>query len=289
MKLHHLNPRSEHPRKVVVVGAGGFIGRSITQALINDGVNTAPISRNDIDFLNKTAKDKFKSVVSNADALVIALAEAPCKTSSVLVRNIQMLDPIVNVISEMSDLHIVYISSDAVYADSMLKLDEDSCCSPTSIHGIMHLTREVMLESVANSRLAIVRPTMVFGEKDPHNSYGPNRFKRNAEKGETITLFGEGEELRDHIWINDVTTIISRILCKKSIGVINAVTGEVTSFRDIASLIVASLRSSSRIEPSVRVAPIPHNGYRAFDNTLLCQAFPEIRLTPLSSIYNKIH
>lgn len=287
MKLHHLNSRSVHPRKVVVVGASGFIGGSITRALLNDGVNTVPISRNDIDFLDKAAYEKFKSVVNDADALVIALAKAPCKTSSVLVQNIQMLDPIANMISEMRNLHIVYISSDAVYADSMLKLDEGSCCAPTSIHGIMHLTREVMLRSVGNSRLAIVRPTMVFGDEDPHNSYGPNRFKRNAEKGETITLFGEGEELRDHIWINDVTTIISQILCNKSVGVINAATGEVTSFRDIASLIVASLRSSSRIEPSVRVTPIPHNGYRAFNNTLLCQAFPEIRLTPLSSVYNK--
>ena len=286
MKLRHLNPHPTKPKKVVVVGAGGFIGRCVSQALMSDEVDMVPISRREIDFLDKTAANKFMHVVQDADALVIALAEAPCKDSSVLVRNIQMLDPIVNVISEMSNLHVVYISSDAVYADSSSKLHEDSCCSPTTIHGIMHLTREVMLGLVVNSPLTIVRPTMVYGDDDRHNSYGPNRFKRNAENNETIRLFGEGEELRDHISINDVTTIITRILYKKSVGTVNAVTGKVFSFRDIASMIVTSLGSSSSINFSGRTAPMPHNGYRAFDNSLLKDSFPEINLSTLEDIYS---
>lgn len=288
MKLHHLNSHPVHPTKVVVVGAGGFIGGSIANALRQDGVTTVAVSRNDIDFLDTRAVDKFRLVVNDAEALVIALAEAPCKTSSSLIRNIQMIEPILDVVQEMNDLHVVYISSDAVYADSEIELDEDSCCEPTSIHGIMHLAREIMLQSVIRTRLAIVRPTLVFGDEDPHNGYGPNRFKRNAEKGEPITLFGAGEELRDHIWIHDVSAIIRQVLYRKSIGVINAVTGEVMSFRDIASLIVASLRSTSRLEFSMRTTPIPHNGYRAFDNKLLCQAFPDITLTSLKKVYKTV-
>jgi len=286
MKLHHLNPQPVRPKKVVVVGAGGFIGGSVARDLMNDGVNTVPISRREIDFLDNSAAVKFQSVVQGADALVVALAEAPCKDSSVLVRNIQMLDPIASVIGEMANLHVVYISSDAVYADSSSVLHEDSCCTPTTIHGVMHLAREIMLGLAVKSPLAIVRPTMVFGDDDSHNGYGPNRFKREAVNNETIRLFGEGEELRDHVWVNDVTAIIAGILYKRSAGVVNAVTGEVNSFREIASMIVNNLHSASTIEASERTVPMPHNGYRAFDNSLLREAFPEITLTTLSDVYS---
>jgi nucleoside-diphosphate-sugar epimerase len=36
---------------------------------------------------------------------------------------------------------------------------------------------------------------------DPHNGYGPNRFRRLAAGGEEIVLFGEGEERRDHVQV----------------------------------------------------------------------------------------
>jgi len=286
MRLHHLNPRPVRPKKVVVVGAGGFIGGSVARALMDDGVNTVPVSRREIDFLDNSAALKFQSVVKGADALVVALAEAPCKDSSVLVRNIQMLDPIVHALGDMDNLHVVYVSSDAVYADSSSVLREDSCCAPTTIHGVMHLAREIVLGQAVNSPLAIVRPTLVFGDDDPHNGYGPNRFKRQAESNEIIRLFGAGEELRDHIWVNDVTAIITGILYKKSVGVVNAVTGEVNSFREIASMIVDNLNSASIIEASERTEPMPHNGYRAFDNSLLREEFPEITVTTLRDTYS---
>ena len=50
---------------------------------------------------------------------------------------------------------------------------------------------------------SILRPTLIYGEGDPHNGYGPNKFMRLAKKNEDILLFGKGEELRDHININE--------------------------------------------------------------------------------------
>ena len=41
---------------------------------------------------------------------------------------------------------------------------------------------------------ANLRPTLIYGTDDPHNSYGPNN-NRLATKNEDIILYGEGEEL----------------------------------------------------------------------------------------------
>ena len=101
----------------------------------------------------------------------------------------------------------------------------------------MHLTREVMLKNeLPNLPQVFVRPTLIYGPSDPHNGYGPNRFMRLADQGEEIVLFGEGEELRDHIFIEDVAEIVRRCVVHGAMGVVNAVTGIVTSFRGIADM-----------------------------------------------------
>ena len=74
------------------------------------------------------------------------------------------------------------------------------------------------LASEVKAPLAILRPTLIYGEKDPHNGYGPNQFRRKANKGEAITLFGEGEERRDHVAIDDVRGMRQRLVGVKKSG-----------------------------------------------------------------------
>jgi nucleoside-diphosphate-sugar epimerase len=147
----------------------------------------------------------------------------------------------------------------------------------------MHLTREVMLKNeLANVPQVFVRPTLIFGPGDPHNGYGPNRFMRLAEQGEEIVLFGEGEELRDHIFIEDVAEIVNRCVVRRATGVVNAVTGIVTAFKTIADMAAARVTPRIRVRGSPRRGPIPHGGYRAFDCSELRQAFPDFNPITLS-------
>ena len=43
---------------------------------------------------------------------------------------------------------------------------------------------------------SFVRPTLVYGENDPHNGYGPNQFIRNAQNSKNIVFYLVGEERR---------------------------------------------------------------------------------------------
>ena len=65
--------------------------------------------------------------------------------------------------------HTVYISSDAVYADPMYRLSENSPLGAQNSHGMMHAMREVMLKDATNQicPLAILRPTLIYGDEDP--------------------------------------------------------------------------------------------------------------------------
>jgi nucleoside-diphosphate-sugar epimerase len=129
--------------------------------------------------------------------------------------------------------------------------------------------------------LAILRPSLLFGAADPHNGYGPNRFRRLAAAGEDIVLFGEGEERRDHVFIDDVAELAVRVLYRRSTGVLNVATGEVHSFRTIAEKVVALSGRRSTIRSAPRSGPMPHNGYRPFDIAACRAAFPDFKFTSL--------
>ena len=87
-----------------------------------------------------------------------------------------------------------------------------------TMDGTMHLARELMLKATVKAPLVVVRSTLINGEGDPHSGYGPNRFRRLAAAGQEIVLFGEGEERRDHVLIDDVAEIVCRVIERRSRG-----------------------------------------------------------------------
>lgn len=271
--LEHLNSAPRKPARVVVIGAAGFVGGAVAARLEKDGVSVVRAGRKEVDLVAPDAADKLLKIIKPGDAVVAAAAKAPVKDSAMLVENMIMARAIVRACGSAS--HVVNISSDAVYADSDQPLTEASCAEPGSLHGAMHLAREVMFRAEVKAPLAVLRPTLIYGAADPHNGYGPNRFRRLAAEGKEIVLFGEGEERRDHVWIGDVAELVVRVLYRKSKGVLNVATGTVHSFREIAE------RFSKNIKTTTRSGPMPHNGYRPFDPAGTKKAFPDFRYTPL--------
>jgi UDP-glucose 4-epimerase len=274
------------PARVVVLGAQGFVGQAAMRKLDAAGVPLLGLGRRDLDLLDPGAAQALAARLRPDDAVVVVSARAPVKNNAMLIENIRMMSAVCDAIASVPPAHVIYISSDAVYADSNGPLTEASCAQPASLHGAMHLTRELMLAHAFAGPLCLLRPTLLHGPGDPHNGYGPNRFRRLAEAGEPIVLFGNGEERRDHVYIDDVGEIIARVVQRRSTGVLNVATGTVHSFRDVAdAILAAAARIADRppiIQTTPRVGPMPHGGYRAFDATATYAAFPGFEYTPLA-------
>ncbi len=282
--LHHHNSSPVPPARTVVLGSGGFIGGAILRKLEASGRDVVGLERKDLDLLADDAADRLAALLQEEDALVIVSARAPCKTPDMMLENIGMMAAVCEAIAKRPVAHLIYVSSDAVYADGPLPLTEASPAAPTSLHGAMHLAREQMLLSIAGSiPLAILRPTLVYGAGDPHNGYGPNRFRRQANHGETIVLFGEGEERRDHVDVDDIAEIVTLVLDHRSAGVLNIATGTVASFHALAEKAVALAAKPVAIKGSPRNGLMPHNGYRPFDPAATLAAFPGFRYTAIDA------
>src|SRR3954469_26015403 len=234
--LEHLNSSARVPRRVVIVGAQGFVGRASAQLLASQGMPVLPLGRAEADLLAAGTASRLSRELRPDDAVVMISARAPCKDAAMLVDNVRMMECACQALAPASVSHVIYISSDAVYRDSRTPLTEESCAEPNSLHGALHVAREVMLKSALTAPLAILRPTLLYGAADPHNGYGPNRFRRLAAAGQEIVLFGEGEERRDHVAVGDVAEIAVRVLKHGSRGALNVASGEVHSFRNVADM-----------------------------------------------------
>jgi len=280
--LVHLNSSPVKPKRVVVIGARGFVGAAIADRLDSDGIDTVRLTRHEVDLLAPDGSDRLAAELRDGDSVVAAAAIAPCKTPEMLSKNIVLASALVRAFTRASLNHVVNIGSDAVFGDEPLPLVEASPRAPASYHGVMHLAREVIFATEVKAPLVTLRPTLIYGASDPHNGYGPNLFRRQANRGEPVALFGEGEERRDHVAVEDVAELTVRVLKRRSTGSLNVATGAVTSFRQVAEISVQLVGKHVPINSKPRRGPMPHNGYRPFDPAATFAAFPDFKYISLA-------
>ena len=281
MLSHAQNP-PRAPRRVVVLGASGFVGANLVSQLASSATPTLAVSSRDIDLSTPGAGEKLAARLEPDDALVFVSALTPDKGRDIatMMKNLAMAEQVCAALATRPCAHVVYVSSDAVYADDADRVTESSCASPSTYHGLMHLVRERMLSTTlaaTKTPLAILRPSLLYGRGDTHNGYGPNRFLRTAREARSIALFGNGEEQRDHVFIDDVSRVIERVIRSRSSGVLNVATGRSRTFGDVAN-IVAQVVPGAAIESKPRAGAVTH---RSFETQAVGAAFPDFAFTSL--------
>lgn len=261
--------------RTVILGGRGFLGSALAKRL----PDVLPLGSAEIDLIQPAAVEKLSSLVRDGDALVFASALTPDKgkDACTAMKNLAMGEHVAAVADKFS--YVVYVSSDAVYADDVNPVRETSCASPTTLYGLMHLMRERMiLVAAGKTPVMIVRPCAMYGTGDTHNSYGPNRFMRTAAKDRFIQLFGQGEEQRDHLHVNDCARLIELCLQERRTGILNAATGKAVSFMEVAQ-VVAGIVGGVEVKGQPRSGPVTH---RHFDITEVIKTFPSFRFVPLA-------
>jgi UDP-glucose 4-epimerase len=278
--LIHGHPTPTAPQRVVLFGAAGFLASRLARLLAQAGMSVRAIGSRDIDLTDPGAADRLTAELRDGDTVVFLAALTPDrgKGIDILMANLRMGEQVSAALVRVRPSHVVYVSSDAVYRESAELVDERSAADATSLYGAMHALRERMLmHALPAVPLAVLRPTLVFGPGDTHNSYGPNRFMRAAALARRIKLFGHGEEQRDHVYVADVVRLRQACIERRSSGVLNLVTGHSISFGDLARH-VAAIAGDVEIEYQARAAgPILH---RHYDPTMLQRAFPDFSFTP---------
>lgn len=286
--LAHHNARPEKPARVVVLGAGGVLGKALLARLKADGITALGVGSADIDLQGADAANKLQRLLTVDDAVVFLSALTPDKGRDIatLMKNLRMAEAVAAAMAAVKCRQLVYMSSDAVYQFGNGTVDETTPADPLDLYGVMHKAREVMMMSaVPANALAVLRCTLVCAADDTHNSYGPNRFRRQAAKDGKIVLGGEGKETRDHVFADDVAELVRLVLVYRSAGLLNAVSGRSYSFGEVAHIVAASF------DPPVEVSFSGGGGaltHRHYDATALHQAFPYFHFQPLEAVVAEV-
>src|SRR5690242_4972710 len=250
----HQNPEPRKPDRVVLLGARGFIGAAIHGKLGTHGIANVALTSADLNLLDASAAEELAAMLAPSDSVVMLVALTPDKGRDIatMMKNLAMMQNVCAAISKIGCSHLVYFSSDAVYSAADSRVTEETPASPQDLYGAMHYTREIMAHSLVRIPVLVLRPTLIYGVGDTHNSYGPNRFRRAARKDGKITLFGGGEETRDHIHVDDVAEITLRCLLCRSTGTLNVATGTSHSFYETAEVVTRQFENTIEIVKTQR-------------------------------------
>jgi nucleoside-diphosphate-sugar epimerase len=61
--LEHLNSADKDPSRVVVIGAGGFVGGAIARRVEAAGIGLLPLGRRECDLLNGDAAERLAAAL----------------------------------------------------------------------------------------------------------------------------------------------------------------------------------------------------------------------------------
>lgn len=306
--LTHLQPSAAAPARVVILGARGFLSLHLQALLKAQGTTVVAVSSRDIDLTGPDSASRLAALFRPDDAVVMMSTLTPEKGRdfTTLMSNLRMAENVCRSLEQARCAHFVYLSSDAVYDAHQIPLDEDSTREPVDLYGLMHTAREMMLGSMlerTQTPYCILRPTNVYGPGDTHNNYGPNRFVRSALKEGRIVLFGQGEERRSQVFVDDAVRLIERVLAHRSRGTLNIATRPAVSFGDVAKIVIGLCPRPVRVESAARTQPVIHRPYkptqiarfiynlgrpigpivhRTFVISAITDAFPDFTFTPMA-------
>jgi UDP-glucose 4-epimerase len=162
----------------------------------------------------------------------------------------------------------LYVSSGGVvYGEpELLPVKETAAKQPLSPYGVSKLTGEYYLHfyrQIHGLESVSLRYSNVFGPRqDPHGEAGVVAiFGRSVLEGSPLTLFGDGEQTRDYVYVGDVAqaNLLASEIDLEDSGTIDDVafnvgTGVETSVNELAA---AMMRVAARQVPIARAEARP--------------------------------
>ena len=166
---------------------------------------------------------------------------------------------------------VVFASSAAVYGDvATMPVAENIPLQPMSPYGIDKLASEYALDCYASQHgvpTTALRFFNVYGPRqDPTSPYSGviSIFADRAKASRTLTIFGDGKQTRDFVFVGDVVRAIAAALGDGNSRLIaNVGTGHAITVNELASTVVDLCGGGSTIEHApARSGEIPESRAR---------------------------
>jgi len=244
--------------RVVVLGGAGFIGSHCVDELVS---NTADVLV--IDNLSTGLKSSINSsacfsmldvcepelrtavfdwgrpdaaVVLAAQTSVIRSCTEPLEDART---NILGLISVVEMCFRLGVPYILFSSSAAVYGEQeRLPIGEMRVTNPRSPYAVSKFAGELYLKTLAQAAgvtTCIMRFSNVFGPRQRSDGEAGvvSIFADHFARSQRVTIYGDGSQTRDFIYVGDVVAAVVRAIEKRVGGLFNISTNTSTSVLDL--------------------------------------------------------
>jgi len=259
--------------KVLITGGAGFIGSHVAehfqgkaQVRVLDNLRTG-YRRNldglDVEFIEGSILDReaVRRAVDGVDyifhlAALISVPESMSKPQECVDLNVTGLLNVLTAAAEARVTKLVLASSAAIYGNNpTVPKVETMFPEPLSPYAVTKLDGEYycdLFTRTTSLETACLRFFNVFGPRqDPNSAYAAAVpiFIRKALDGAPLTVFGDGEQTRDFIYVKDIVAAnVFAATTPGVTGVFNVGYGASTTINHIAREIIAAAGSSSVID-----------------------------------------
>ena len=258
-------------RKVLVTGGAGFIGSHIVEELqgkaeivVLDSLRSGyrhNLDGFDVEFIEGDIRDRaaVKRAMRGVDhvfhlAALVSVPESMEKIRECIEINAQGF---INVLEEAQAAGVeklCFSTSAAIYGDNpKVPKVETMFPEPKSPYAVTKLDGEYYGNLFTRERglpCACLRYFNVFGPRqDPKGAYAAAVpiFITRALAGEDVTIYGDGEQTRDFVFVKDVVAANLYFAQSDATGVYNIARGGRITINDLAETIVRLTGSKSKI------------------------------------------
>lgn len=270
---------------IIVTGGAGFIGSNIVKQLVNNG-HTVKVIDNlstgykenldnlGVEFLNGDVKDAafLETALQGADA-VYHLAASVGNIKSIenplfdLETNYVGTLNVLSAVVKNKVLRVIYSSSSAGYGEPRyIPVDEDHVIAPDSPYGVSKISAEKLVHAYAklyDFTAVSLRYFNAYGVNQRYDAYGnviPVFYNRVLD-GKSITIFGDGEQTRDFVNVEDIAAANVLALNYGKSGIFNIATGESVTVNHLVDTIKkVSGKNFEVIYADARKGEVKHSG-----------------------------
>ena len=199
---------------VLLLGGTGFIGQALATRLRQRGTEVQVVGRKEVPRL-----DEFLPHCSTV--IHLASATTPGTSSaqpSLEQANLDLTRHLLQRLQKQPDTHLIYFSSGGtVYGNPMqLPVHEDSAIAPISPYGAAKIAQENICKNLRThgNAVTILRPSNAYGpSQTPKSGFGLVRtLLEHARMGTTMEIWGDGENMRDYLYIDDIVESTLRLM-----------------------------------------------------------------------------
>ena len=264
--------------KVLITGGAGFIGSNIVHALVKTGARVTVLDamlplyggnlfnlagiREEVEFVEGDIRDaelvnrlvKDKDIVFNLAAQVSYIDSKEEPFLDLDINGAGHLMVLEAVRRQAPEAKVLFSSSRLVYGKILtLPVREDHATYPLSIYGIHKLLGEKYYRYFADTygmHTVSVRIPNPYGPRQQmkHSKYSiVGWFVRQAMEGKAITVYGDGSQERDYLYIDDIVDAFLRLAEAGEAGeVYNIGTHERVKFGDMVDAVLREVGSGRK-------------------------------------------